>query len=258
MTELLSTRFPFAIGDLLPSPFAAEFVYASPQDCSLYSIDKGTTTRSIHITDTSYIQTNPVSLQSSSNPLVYYLSHPDGIRICDFRKKKSNVLTPAERCVFLERIDEDWNTLIACFEDEINVIDIRNPKSLLLRWRYSGQVRKIECRRCPSEYNIHWMSRNDSLYDTVPLTEFTFAGLCSATKSNANPREYVPSRCFRFGKRADSSCDSNTSRWRASINPRLFRCVFFSFFMDRSRFRSRLFRAFSQFLQNTIFILSVL
>ena len=163
MTELLSTRFPFAIGDLLSSPFAAEFVYASPQDCSLYSIDKGTTTRSIHITNTSYIQTNPVSLQSSSNPLVYYLSHPDGIRICDFRKKKSSVLTPAERCVFLERIDEDWNTLIACFEDEINVIDIRNPKSLLLHWRYSGQIRKIECRRCPSEYNIHCLSRSDSI-----------------------------------------------------------------------------------------------
>lgn len=139
----------------MPSLFSTEFVYASSQECNLYSIDKGTTTRNIHITDTNYIQTYPVSLQPSSNPLVYYLSHPDGIRLCDFRKKKSNVLAPAERCIFLERIDEDWNSIIACFEDEINVIDIRNPKSLLLRWRYSGQIRKIECRRCPFEYNIH-------------------------------------------------------------------------------------------------------
>lgn len=154
MEEVRANRFPFAIDDLVPSLYSTEFVYASPQSCSIYSVDNEKVSRNMHFTDEVFFQPIPVSLQPSSSPLVYYASHPNGIQLCDFRIQRPSRLSSTPRCVFLERIDEDWNHLIVALEDEVNIIDIRNPNALLMRWRYQGTLQKIRCLRCPSEYDI--------------------------------------------------------------------------------------------------------
>lgn len=176
MEEVRANRFPFAIDDLVPSLYSTEFVYASPQSCSIYSVDNEKVSRNMHFTDEVFFQPIPVSLQPSSSPLVYYASHPNGIQLCDFRIQRPSRLSSTPRCVFLERIDEDWNHLIVALEDEVNIIDIRNPNALLMRWRYQGTLQKIRCLRCPSEYillgSVRHSNRQQLLGDTFHRTDF--------------------------------------------------------------------------------------
>ena len=155
MEEVASTRFPFAIDDLVPSLYSSEFVYASRQRASIYSISQECVSHSLQITPDVLIQPTSVCVQPSSHPLLYYASHEKGLFLCDFRVAKPVLLTAVPHSSHLQRIENDWNCYCFAHDGEIDVIDVRNPNALEMRWRFDGAIQKLDCYRCTSsDYHI--------------------------------------------------------------------------------------------------------
>lgn len=155
MEEVASTRFPFAIDDLVPSLYSSEFVYASCQRASIYSISQECVSHSLQITPDVLIQPTSACVQPSSHPLLYYASHEKGLFLCDFRVAKPVLLTAVPHSSHLQCIENDWNCYCFAHDGEIDVIDVRNPNALEMRWRFDGAIQKLDCYRCTSsDYHI--------------------------------------------------------------------------------------------------------
>lgn len=155
MEEAVSICFPFAIDDLVPSLYSSEFAYASCQRASLYSISQESVSHSLQITTDVLIQPTSVWIQPSSHPLLYYASHEKGLFLCDFRVSKPVLLTAIPHSSHLQRIENDWNCYCFAHDDEIDVMDVRNPSALEMRWRFDGSIQKLDCYRySSSDYHI--------------------------------------------------------------------------------------------------------
>ena len=146
--EIASTRFPFAIDDLVPSLYSSEFVYTSCQRSSIYSLSQERITHSLTITPDVLIQPTSTCVQPSSHPLLYYCSHEHGIYVCDFRTSKAELVLPASHSSHLQRVEGDWNRFCFAHDGEIDMIDVRNPDALEMRWRYDGTIQRLDCYRC--------------------------------------------------------------------------------------------------------------
>ena len=106
-------------------------------------------------------------IQPSSHPLIYYLSHPDGIYTIDFRANKQPLFQSKKGCIHLQSIEGDWNHYILATYSEIGIIDIRNPNIYEQCWNYSGQLKKLDCNQTKDsngiDYHIlffHFLSMN--------------------------------------------------------------------------------------------------
>lgn len=145
MKEELSLLFPFAVEDVCPSLYSSEFVYASAEKCNLYSVVKESITCSINLTDDEVYSTRSLAIQPSSHPLIYYISHPNGIYAVDLRQRKATTILSKHNCCGLQRIDGDWSHYIMADDHEIGIFDIRNPVIYDQCWRYSGTLKSLNC-----------------------------------------------------------------------------------------------------------------
>lgn len=133
------------VDDICPSLFSNEFVYGSKEKCNLYCPKRKRIIRSVVLSKDEVLSSIPISIQSSAHPLIYYMSHPNGLYGCDFRTANSTSLSSKKGYTHLERIDGDWNHYIVTTDNEISIIDIRNPVACLLNWSYRGELNRVSC-----------------------------------------------------------------------------------------------------------------
>ena len=145
MEEESSILFPFAVEDVCPSLFSSEFVYSSVKKCNLYSISQEKLKFSVKIGNDDTLSTKSLSIQPSAHPLIYYMTHPNGLLAIDFRTSSPNTLYSKKNYCQLQRIDGDWNHYILADDHEFGICDIRNPAVYNQCWRYTGILKKLDC-----------------------------------------------------------------------------------------------------------------
>lgn len=198
MKEEISLLFPFVVEDVCPSLFSSEFIYASVEKCNLYSVAKESLTCSIHLTDQEVYSTNSLSIQPSSHPLIYYMSHPNGLYAVDFRQSKPTTILSKQNCCGLQRIEGDWNHYILANDHEIGIFDLRNPVLYDQCWRYTGTLKTMDCYQTKDSNGVdfHILSNVDSV-----LLNYTVNREYPTTNTCGTLGIFLSSIVFGFDKR---------------------------------------------------------
>ena len=147
--------FPFPIEDVCPSLYSTEFVYASKEKCNVYSVTQEKVSHSIEI-PLHHFSNHPISLQPSSHPLIYYLSHSDGLMSVDLRMPSPTLLHSHPHLSHLRRIVGDWNHFLVATDNRIGIVDIRNPVVNQQTWRYRGELRELNCSQTKDSNHVDY------------------------------------------------------------------------------------------------------
>lgn len=168
---------------MCPSLYNTELAYASTEKCNIYSIHQQNIKYSVTYTNQDFSSSISTTIQPSSHPLIYYLSHTDGIYTVDFRAKKQPLFQPKKGCIKLQSIEGDWNHYITATDSEIGIIDIRNPLIYEQCWNYTGNLKKLECYQTKDSNGVdyHILLLNHSicnlhyyfllLFSNTPITQ---------------------------------------------------------------------------------------
>lgn len=126
------------------------------------------------------------------------MSHPNGLYGCDFRTANTTFISCKKGYSHLERIDGDWNHYIVATENEISIIDIRNPVACLLNWSYRGELNRVSCYQTKDSNAVDYhilslLSHLTSFINTINRTD-------SMQESYRTPWSFLSQIIFRFLK----------------------------------------------------------